>query len=360
VASDLEGRVDGPDHLIAVTGLGRSTNNTRNFVHELSRHKIGIVAAAITGDDMTQDNDSSGPVRGMVRVAPTNSDQALAATKFIDNDPMFRSGSTILEVQDQVRGDDYYATLGPAFDNALKSAQKNFSQATKIIFDSSLAGAGTVLAGDVGTICSDKADIIYYAGPTDVLQTFLGGLAKRSCAGGSDARSLTVITGAGFGRAQGQVLWRSADANLTVLFTGLAHPDMWTTSQGVADGEIVTRFQDCAKRPDCFGTLFPQEPKGALNDGDVIISHDAVLTVEEAIEKIVTQRTIVPSASQVAQELNHVQVPAASGWICSFDQNHNPVDKAVPILEIDQNGTVSYQGLSSASSSGNLPNGCPS
>jgi hypothetical protein len=360
VARELEGMVDSSDHLVAVTGLGRSTDNTRNFVHELSANKIAIVAAGITGDNMTTDLDGRGPVRGMVRVAPTNSDEAAAAVRYLDNNPKFPSGSTVLMVRDQTLGDDYITTLGTSFAAAL-SGDKKFVIAPPISFDSSLGPAGKTLANDANQVCSEKADIVYFAGSADDLQGFLVGLAARSCASGSDARALTVVTGAGFGRAEGHTLWLSgAGANMTVLFTGLAHPNMWQRDPTAASQEIVARFRDNCET--CFPTLFPRESKGALDDGDAIVSYDAVWTAETATQQATgsTRGVILPPATAVAQELNLLtRLPMASGWICSFDAQHNPVNKAIPILAMDHSGNVSYGGLSS--SSGQPPtNGCPS
>lgn len=358
VAQQLETMVNGSDNLIAVTGLGRSTTNTRNFVHELSANKIAIVAGAITGDNMTTDLDDHAPVRGMVRVAPTNTDEADAAVKYLDNDPNFPSGSTVLMVRDQARGDDYVTTLGTSFDAVLRG-DKKFAVAPPISYDSSLGPAGNTLAGDANQVCTERADIVYFAGSADDLQGFLAGLATRSCASGSDTRALSVITGAGFSRKEGDVLWLSGTAaNMTVLFPGLAHPDMWQQSPTAASPESAARFH--ANCGTCFRTLFPQEPKGALDDGDAIISYDAIWTAETATQQAMAHATTLPSAPAVAQQLNLLtRLPTASGWICSFDAQHNPVNKAIPILAIDNVGNVSYRGLSS--SSGQPPtNGCPS
>jgi hypothetical protein len=206
-----------------------------------------------------------------------------------------------------------------------------------------------------------EADIVYFAGSTDDLQGFLRGLATRSCASGSDARALTVITGAGFGREEGQPLWLSgAGADMTVLCTGLAHPDMRQQELSAASQEVAARFRDnCGT---CFPTLFPQEPIGALGDGDAIISYDAVWTAETAIQQATgsTQAITLPSAPAVAQQLNLLtRLPMVSGWICSFNPQHDPVNKAIPILAIDHSGNVTYRGFSSSSGQPST-NGCPS
>jgi hypothetical protein len=83
------------------------------------------------------------------------------------------------------------------------------------------------------------------------------------------------------------------------------------------------------------------------------------LTVEYAIRQLSgAAQGGAFSPGTVAQQLNQLKVPGASGWICAFDINHNPVSKAIPVMSIDQNGRLTYQALSSAT--GVPPTACGS
>jgi ABC-type branched-subunit amino acid transport system substrate-binding protein len=106
----------------------------------------------------------------------------------------------------------------------------------------------------------------------------------------------------------------------------------------------------------------PQKfPGESLNDGWAIMYFDGVLTAVDAVQALYTSDGAqqVPSAGAVAQQLNSLTVHGASGYIC-FNSEHDPVTKAIPVLQLGQNGQLTYVTLSSAS--GNSPDHdlCPS
>jgi hypothetical protein len=162
---------------------------------------------------------------------------------------------------------------------------------------------------------------------------------------------LTVVTGDGASDLAGRPLWQGNSANLTVVFTGLAHPDMWQHDASAAAGATVANFGQCGS---CFGGLFRTE---SLDDGEAIMAHDAVLTAQRAMHQVaahLARPEALPSASAVAQELYQLSVPGASGYIC-FNDQHNPLNKAIPVIEIDHNGRLQYIALSSVN--GTPPHG---
>jgi hypothetical protein len=352
-AHAIEDRVGSPDNLVAAAGLGISVENTRKLIRDLSDHNIAIVAGAITGDSMTMALDGTGPVPGMVRVAQTNSDEASAAVKYLDHDPTIPAEPAVLLVQDQNEGDDFAKTLGSAF---VRSIRNDTARQYKLIspgmfYNSRLSGAGEVLKASADRVCESGADVVYFAGRGNDLQGFLSGLAARSCA---RVRPLMIVGSPDIARQTNTQLWAGQDANMTVIFTGLVSAEMWQKGNPAASGAISYRFTgSCAT---CFPTLFPGEK---LDDGTAILSHDAILTVEYAIRQLsgATQGGSF-SPGTVAQQLNQLKVPGASGWICAFDINHNPVSKAIPVMSIDQNGRLTYRALSSAT--GVPPTACGS
>jgi hypothetical protein len=328
LVKDLESRVGSPENLVAAAGLGVSTDNTRHLVDELSRHQIAMVGSVITADSFKR-------VQGMVRIAPTNSDEAQAAVKHLQRVNVLTAQSRILLVQDQNPRDTYAQSLGSAFSTSLGNPEL---MAPTFPYDSRLANVATVLSNHAERVCvADKANIVYFAGRGVDLLGLLNGLAGRSC---RDTH-LTVVTGDDASTLANQTLWQGEGANMTVLFTALAHPDMWTRNPLAASQTTSSEFGFCAT---CFRTLFPRD---SLNNGVAIMSHDAVQTAVAAIRDMAGSNGSAPSTSGVAQELLQVSVSEASGYLC-FDTDHNPINKAIPIMSYDQHGRPYYQALSSA------------
>lgn len=136
-------------------------------------------------------------------------------------------------------------------------------------------------------------------------------------------------------------LW-PAGANMTVHYTTLAHPALWTHRPPVVDPATVASFTRARYG---YRAVFPGEP---LDDGWAIMFHDAVLTAVVAVNKLYTQTGAVPSTGAVAQELNQVTVHGASGYLC-FDARHDPINKAIPVVELDRDGHLGDVTLLSAS-----------
>jgi hypothetical protein len=348
-ADALAGKVTS-DHLVAVVGLGISIDTTRNLIDRLVPNKVGLVGAALTGDSMTTSLGGSGPVPGMVRAAPTNTNEAEAAVRFLDTAAEIPDHPAIMLVQDQNKTEDYALTLGKAFTAAVTAGTARHATMISpgISIDSSLGDAGMILGASAEKVCTAHADVVYFAGREGDLQGFLTGLATRTCA---RDRHLTVISGDGVAHLSGKPLWQGADANLTVIFTSIAHPAMWQQNPSATSAAIAAHFGDCET---CFRGLFHDEPPTALDDTGAIMSHDSVWLALKAVEYT---RNPNPSASAVAQALNQLRVALASGWVCAFDGDHNPVNKAIPIVEVDQTGGLSYKALSS--SQGSPPTTCP-
>lgn len=346
-AAEIRERVDGPDRVVAVAGLAISTEKVREFVAEIAKSRLAIVAGAITGDQMTDSVDGTGPVPGMVRVAPTNSDLAVATLRYLDRAPNLPAVPRVLEVRDQNHEDNFAITLGEAFSTAIAEnpGRRYDLVRPQMVFNSTLEEAGTLLSANAEKVCELRADVVHFAGRGADLRGFLRGLASRPCAA---ARHLLVLGAPDIARSVTSTLWESGEqANMTVLVPGLTNPQMWQKDRGAASGETVSRFQSCAT---CYETLFPNE---SLADSDAALSHDAVWTAILGISEVITSqvesgaRPALPRAPAVAQALNQVRVDGVSGWICSFDAAHNPVNKAVPILHLDHTGAITYRALSS-------------
>jgi hypothetical protein len=334
----------GTEHLVAVTGLGTGGAATTALARELSGRHIAMVGAVVTDDALAH-------VTGLVRVAPTDADQARAAVRFMDGNPDPRhplpATPRVWLVQDQNSGDLAAATLGSVFPQVLTRSGGRHYQIVGpgTEYDSGVPAAATVLrdrhSGD--GVCRSRVDVVYVAGGGVGLRGALAGLARRYCA---RTRHLTVLTGSEAVQLAGHAgLWPDTTANMDVYLTGLAHPDLWRARPEVADPATTAWFGKLAYG---FGHMFPTErptPSAALRDGWAIMFHDSVLTAVDAVHVASPDAAKVPAAAAVADALSQVSAHGASGYLC-FDGAGSPIDKAVPVLRLSGGGALTYRAVS--------------
>jgi hypothetical protein len=352
--SALENDISSSDHLVAVTGLGISVPNTQAAIQELGRHSVGMVASVLTGDEFTR-------IPGLVRVASPNTEEVAAGVGFLDSNPEpahpLPAVPKVWLVQDQNKADNYALSLRDDFTHAIGSDPNRRYEMLQpgTSYDSSLAEAQAVLSGAGQHVCNANADVVYFAGRGVELQGFLTGLTQRSC---KADHHLIVVTGSDATGLAGQTgLWSASD-NMSVYFAGLAHDGMWTAQPNLANSATTSWF---TTRGSGFPSMFPNEypPTGTadpLADGWGIMFHDGVLTAVTAVHNLYQLHNSLPSAGGVAQELNQVTVPGASGYLC-FNSDHNPIGKPTPVLELMANGQLRY--VRPFSSTGTAPTiGC--
>jgi hypothetical protein len=351
LATDLERRADSGEHLVAVTDLGVSIANTLSLVNELANHHIAMVAATITAGEYSG-------IPGLVRIGPTNHDEAVAALKYLDG--LVAAGTLppkprVVIVGDHDSSDTYALSLSKAFADQLASEPDRYDQSKDPGFNAQYANAGTTLKQDADRMCA--VDVLYFAGRSNDLKGFLPELANRNCP--APLRSLTVVSGDTASLLanpdSNSPLWNGygGKAKLTVNFTALAHPDLWTKNPDTAGRGAQFVFTD--KCANCFNTRFPAENlSGArpLDDGGAIMNYDAALTAITAAQNAASVDNPVPSTKLVAGALPQVSVAGASGYLC-FDNGSDPTHKAIPVLAIDSFGRTTYVSVSSDSPDGN-------
>jgi hypothetical protein len=311
-------------HVVAVTGLGSGDA-------DLARALAGRHIAMVGTGDLTG-------ISGLVRVTPTYADEVRAAIRFLGGDPdphhPLPARPRMWLMQDENDADGYAIALGDAYPPALRAAA---GRSYQVIgpgseYDSSVPAAATVLAASATAggdgVCHAHVNVVYFAGTGADLPATLAKLGHRSCA---RSQPLTVLTGSDAAQVVGHAdLWPAATANMDVYFTALASPGMWGNRSTPAD---PAWFEQKAYG---FPHMFPTEAADALDDGQAIVSHDAVLTAIEAA------RGAAPSA--VAARLTRVSVHGASGYLC-FDKAGDPVDKAIPIVQLSASGALTYRGV---------------
>ncbi|MEU6741124.1 hypothetical protein [Streptosporangium sandarakinum] len=326
---ELKERAAGPDHLVAVTGLGSSLGGTKRAIDELSAAEIALVGAVITSDEL------SGKAT-LVRVAPSNSAEARALAHFLGR----RGSFTAVMVQDEDEDDSYTRTLARSFTAAFGDVVPSGLLDVPLTYNSALDGADTVLAQMTERICNSGADVVFFAGRWGNLPAFLRALTRRTCVD----RKLTVVTGddASNLNRSGQQIWDDTGAGLEVYYTALAHPASWSAAPDAVHQVIANRFRQGA---DSFPAVFPGE---SLDDGQAIMHHDAMLTAITAVDVLAAQGITRPSASAVANMLtsSSLNVPAASGWI-TFNRLGEPVGKAMPVVRLLPDGGVRFTELTS-------------
>lgn len=318
-------------HIVAVAGLGTSTAATRASILRLTQENIAAFGSVITADDLSD-------IPGLVRVAPPNADEAVAAAAFLAK---ATPGAKVLLVEDRRAGDLYSSTLADEFSKSYPAGQLI---PEPMDYDSSKSDVSTYFTKQMANVCLDQPDVVFFAGRGVDLPRFLAPLAQRNCAA---QKPLTVISGDDASQVeQSAGIDEVKDAlrlgKIRLLYTALAHPDAWTESPQSYSPTAIAPFLGGGE----FVTAFPHE---SLADGQAIMGHDAVLTAVTAIRAAASGGDQV-SGSDVMQMLTALNgagtVPGASGLI-SLDKHGNPVNKAIPIVELTPDGQVNTVAVSS-------------
>lgn len=316
---ELIARKESPDRLVAVAGLGPSTDENLAAIKRLSEHGIAMVGATMTATNIQN-------INGFVRVAPTNVDEAYAAAGFLKR----RGTASAVVIQDVARGNLYASTLGTAFTEAFDDGGAHKLVAERMTYDSSVGSAWqNELRYMSGQLCLQRPQVVYFAGRGRHLTHFLDYLSNRSCT----EQKFTVFAGDDTTNLTAEQLAHAADTGVEVLYTGLSHPDMYRTSPQSVSAPSAKNFQEGG----LLDQWFPHDPR---HDGGALMGHDAVLTAAHGVQMAARWQGDVAGdavARMFHQMDGNQQVAGASGFI-SFQNNGNPRNKAVPILRLTATG----------------------
>lgn len=317
--------------IVAVTDIGVSSENSRALVAELSRHGIASIGAIVTADNMNTDLKGA-RIDNFFRVGPTNTDEARAAAGYIAAHGFRR----VMMIRGISKEDTYATTLAEAFQNASKvpvTFTKTYD--VKPLADTSrevyLRGLFSRWHND---ICGAKPDLIYFAGRGVDLGALVAALAEDGACEGLD--SVTVLTGDDASTLAGNPLPLDKDISVRLRYTALAYPDQWDMFRA------NSAYPTYKKNYDNFVAEFTGThgfPKAELWDGAAMIEHDAVAAAVEAAVQNVSADPV--SVANVLRSIDcNSPVPGATGFV-AFDQaTGNQLDKALPILSIDPDGSV--------------------
>ncbi|AIR99849.1 ABC transporter substrate-binding protein [Streptomyces glaucescens] len=328
----------GPERLRAVTGIGQSTENTKNAVRELTRRGIPVIGSSITADDLANGLNGTDPFPGLARVAPTNTDEARALASFA----RVTAGRALL-VYDKP-GDPYTRTLQESFSRLIEGSPYEPQPFTPPADRSQEGTTANTFRQITHLVCdtSRQTDTILFAGRHTQLRQFVNALGGRGC----QDRRFTVLTGDEGSYLTGDHdLDRGALRNLSVRYTALAHPDAFTgdpvPSGGSAADTAALNGLLASGRGEPVGPIGPV----SLEDGQLIIAYDAMRLAVHGIREATPDGRTDPPLTDVGlqwpQVKGSLRVNGASGWIC-LDVHGNPYDKAVPIVELTARGRAEF------------------
>ncbi|TQF06077.1 ABC transporter substrate-binding protein [Kitasatospora acidiphila] len=324
------------DHIVAVAGLGTSTTGTKGTIDRITQDGLAAFGSVITADELT-------PTHGLVRVAPPNSDEAAAAGAFLQSYLKDKPNAKVQLVRDAVKGDLYSSSLADQF-------KKNYHAQLlphDMVFDSGEQGVSTNFANQMAGLCQNRPAAVFFAGRGIDLPQFLAPLSQRQCVdqqliviAGDDASQVTQSAG------REEVKKALSVGNIRLLYTGLAHPDAWKLAPQVYSAAAIEPFT-------AGGEFTRQFSNEELFDGQAIMGHDALLAAVVAIRAAVSASTPPDqvTGSTVIQMLTALYGPTAiegASGLISLDNNGNPVNKAIPIVEFKPNGQVVALDVSSS------------
>ncbi|WP_131732927.1 hypothetical protein [Actinomadura formosensis] len=313
----------GPDHLLAVTGLGLSQDETKKATQWLAKRDIPMVGDIITADRFTKIANGAEPGKGMclARVAISNTQQLNAIAKQLKPAP---ATAALVGVSNTIAGtaDSYASSLTAFFE------QHHRHQRLKPYPYDPRGGSQAL---DTTAQQLGKTNLVYFSGRAKNLKDFLRALHNRP----ERATPITVVTG-----SDGALLQRSASPDLysghppvlgdpaapiKVLYTPLADPTQLKAhpSQNL--------YED-------FETAYTKAPfpRSDLDTGWAITAHDAVLTATTAIRKAIENATTphaLPNLFGVCNQLGLLKdagINGASGYFSIDPNTGDRIDRQLP------------------------------
>ncbi|MFJ8134442.1 hypothetical protein [Streptomyces sp. NPDC096013] len=332
VAGRLADMAASPTHrLRAVFGFDISIPTTERTIDYLTNdRKIPVVGGALSADDIANTPQHPHAYEGLVRVNPSNTDQASALAHA---DRGVAARQTVL-VEDARDDDNYITSLRKVFEARTTGAPLAPEQ-YRSPQDINVSGTtSNDFRQIVANICESPAKEIYFAGRPVQLRQFLNELGHRGC----HARSYTVITGPAANALplDGQLEWDTLRQGVTLEFTASSHPDAWTGPHTPATGGSPEAFRALEQltHHQLTGSVGPVD----LADSRAIITYDSASTAIQGIRDEAVGGHAVPSTDAVRDAWLQLhgtgRVEGASGWIC-LDNQGNPYDKAVAVVRLD-------------------------
>lgn len=343
----------GPDRLRAVVGFGSSLETTKRAIRMLTQPPNGASPVAAIGSRLTADSFKLMPrsandrrVEGFFRVAPTNTDEAVAAVDHIQQVGYLRP----LLLRDRNSADAYVATLGAAFRNVFGDMTEEET------FNGSQDGLANAFDDVVRNLCVTTPDVVYFAGRGDALAKFVEVLSARRCQG----MPIDIVTGDDIGglRARadegGNGVNVALSGNVTVTYIALVSTALWadTDSRSSYNGAALSYFEGTCDQ--CWSRQFPGE---SLDDGAAIMGHDAFVLAVTALRRAEgstgTEEVTTSAVIQLLYQIRGVNTVSGASGELSMTACGDVERKPFPVLSLNADGSSTL--VRTAVSAGRLP-----
>jgi hypothetical protein len=333
IADELIKMVNGPDHLVAVAGLGLSQSETLWAAQRLRTADLPMVADIVTTDkiDKTQ-------ALGLARVNPRVGDEVAVLARYVGEQPELRRA---ILVNSAKQGDLYAESLTTAF----KKDMAAYLQAGGAAGNPFGENPGNEFNVIVGNLCSAQPpNMILYAGRGSDLPQFIGYLSNRTC----HPEPITIVTGSDAVRlildnAENKrvaTALAATENRISLIYAPLAEPSVLRTSSEPGQAERFRKFQESFRN-------LGFEPEH-LRTAWAIMSHDAMFTAAQAIRRAAPVQGL-PVPAKVRDHLYLLSsrsnsVPGASGEILIDPDTGNRVFADLPVLELRPGGEPAVLG----------------
>jgi serine/threonine protein kinase len=288
------------------SNLAYAVANNSNVVQA----KIPIVSETASSDQL------SGVSPYFFHVNPTNKEEAIAGAKYAETTMKAKNVAVFTD-----NSDLYSQSLAQDF-----SAQFT-ADGGKVTTFNYTAGQASSLQAQIQPALQTKPDILYFAGHSSDIAPLLNGLQAANA-----PDSLRVLGGDALYELGGY-----AGAKINRLsFTAFSYPDEWdvlglTSKKPAFFSEYANDFDPSGKHPGSpYGFVRPTS--------DVMLSYDATTALLKAYAAAAAKSSTV-TFDDMKDALHTLTFQGVSGQI-AFDQNGDPVDKAVVILTVANGGSI--------------------
>lgn len=322
-------------HLVAVTGIGQSNDNTRGAVRKLREAGVATVGATVAANELRAVRKP-----GFFRVSFPANAQAAAAVGHLKKKQDGKGDYRVDVIRDSKAGDIYDASLYTGFRDAAQRMDLDIRHV--IPFTSGAAsGEGNALRVAAQKVCEtgERPDAVYFAGRGRELRSFIEavGETRRHCPvtvlSGSSAVGVYFDTSHGGSDEELAELDRRWTASgMKVSYTAYTHPD---ASKKIYGGFKNNPFADFKRRYLELGGGTP----GTLNNGQAMVGHDALYTAGVAARRAVNtygdkQVTAAKELDLLGQTDGPYRVRGVSGEIAFAPDTGEPVGRPMALVEL--------------------------
>jgi hypothetical protein len=356
-------------HITSVVGLGQSTTPTRRAAALLSsRVHLPVIGATVTGDSMNLDPVTHRRIVTFFRVSPPNSMEVRAIAQYVSTRLRPKPPSAV--VVEDTPGDDYESTLATATPGALRAAGVRVDM--PLLYFSGGKPAGETRETYLGNpfdhmqsnLCRLDPSLVFFAGRGQDLDAFVNSWVDEKGCQQAGAPPLPIFSGDDASAVVKDKIVLNAikDRRITLTYTTLANTGMWgNTCSGARKNYDQFLADFTGKNAPCAAVPIRQSADfsaAELDNGQAVPTHDAVAAaVKAAREAQGTVQGQVEAVSNPKSQLNPLleftcatMLGGAGGYV-SFGSGGDhgelgePVDRPVPIVRLNGDGSVTFVDL---------------